>query len=246
LIMTMSTPSDSNQHPTLSIIIPVYNEERTIAAVVEKVKEVDLGDLNREIVIVDDCSTDGSRAEIERIVAASKEPIKTHFTFLNCGKGAAIRAGLKCSTGDLIIFQDADLELDPSEHTKLLAPILDGSADVVYGSRFRNRENNRGFPKSTRFANWALAVLTNLLYKTRITDMETCYKAFRREVIDGVRLRALEFEIEPELTARISQRGYKIHEVPISYKPRTQAEGKKMRYIEGVQAIYMLIYCKFR
>lgn len=226
----------------LSIIIPAYNERQTIGQVLKKVREVDIGNVEKEIIIVDDSSTDGSREEILRAQQINPKTTKVHLSFINLGKGASIRVGLKYATGDIIIIQDADLELDPQEYRKLIDPILQRKADVVYGSRFLKK--NRNIPFRTRISNSLLTALTNMLYGTRLTDMETAYKAFRKEVMKGIRLRALEFEIEPEITARISQKGYRIHEVPIGYNPRTKEEGKKISFIDGVEAVYTLLRCK--
>lgn len=228
----------------LSIIIPVYNERQTIGEVLRKVREVNLGDIEKEIIVIDDSSTDGSREKILGEQKLDPRTTKVHLSFINLGKGASIRLGLRYATGDIIIIQDADLELDPQEYSKIIEPIVEGKTKVVYGSRFLQK--NKNIPLKTRFANCCLTSLTNLLYGTQLTDMETAYKAFRREVIDGIRLRALEFEFEPEITARIIQRGYQIHEVPIAYRPRTKEEGKKMRAVMGIEAVYALFHCLIR
>ncbi len=228
----------------LSIIIPVYNEQQTIGEVLRKVRAVKLGNIEKEIVVVDDSSTDGSREMILKEKKLDPQTTKIHLSFINLGKGASIRLGLRYATGEIIIIQDADLELDPREYSKIIMPIVQGKAEVVYGSRFLKK--NQNIPFKTRFANYFLTFLTNLLYGTRLTDMETAYKAFRRKVVDGLRLRALEFEFEPEITARIIQRGYQIYEVPIGYKPRTKEEGKKMSAVMGIEAVYTLFHCKLR
>lgn len=227
----------------LSIIIPVYNEFQTIGQVIKKVRKVNLDGVEKEIIVVDDSSTDGSREEILKAQKIAPKTTKVHLSFINLGKGASIRVGLKYAKGDIIIIQDADLELDPNEYTKIITPIIKGEADVVYGSRFLKK--NRNIPAKTRLANYFLTFITNVLYGTKLTDMETAYKAFRREVIEGIRLKALDFEIEPEITARIVQKGYEIHEVPISYRPRTKDEGKKMKYSMGIEAVYTLLRCKY-
>lgn len=228
----------------LSIIIPAYNERQTIGAVLKKVREVKLENIQKEIIVVDDSSTDGTREEILHAQKIDPSTTKVHLSFINLGKGASIRVGLKYATGDVIIIQDADLELDPNEYSKIITPIIEGVVDVVYGSRFLKKNPNISL--KTRLANLFLTSLTNLLYGTNLTDMETAYKAFRREVIQDIRLRALEFEIEPEITARIAQKGYRIHEVPIGYKPRSKEAGKKISYIDGIEAIYTLFRCKLR
>ena len=230
---------------TLSIVIPVYNERQTIAEVLKKVREVDIGKLKKEIIIVDDGSTDGSREEIVKQKKLDPLTTKVHLSLINLGKGAAVRIGLKFSTGNYIIIQDADLELDPAEYKKILKPILLGKAKVVYGSRFLGNKN-KNISLRTRLGNLGLTWLTNILYGSNLTDMETAYKAFSRDVIEDIRLRALEFELEPEITARILQRGYKIHEVAVKYQPRSAEEGKKLRITDGLEALYTLLQCKWR
>jgi glycosyltransferase involved in cell wall biosynthesis len=226
----------------LSIIIPVYNERQTIGEVIRKVREVKLDNIEKEIIIVDDSSTDGSQEEILKFQKLDPKTTKVHLSFINLGKGASIRVGLKYAAGEVIIIQDADLELNPNEYHKILHPILNGEADVVYGSRFLKK--NKNIPLKARLGNYFLTRLTNLLFGAKLTDMETAYKAFRKQVLSGIRLRSLEFEFEPEITARILQKGYEIKEVPISYNPRTKEEGKKISYIMGVEAVLTLLRCK--
>ncbi len=228
---------------TLSIVIPVYNEQSTIKEVIERVLAVDLAAIQKEIIISDDGSTDGSVEIIERERLAHSDLVKVHASVINLGKGAAIRFGFKYASGDVIIIQDADLELDPNEYVKLLQPILQGQADVVYGSRFKAR--NRNIALKTRLANRFLTGLTNLLYGSRLTDMETAYKVFRADVIKSLRLRCVGFDIEPEITAKLLKAGYTIYEVPISYNPRTTQEGKKISWRDGIEAIYTLLKYKF-
>jgi dolichol-phosphate mannosyltransferase len=225
----------------LSIIIPVYNEEQTIATVVERVRAVDLGAIEKEIIVANDGSDDGTQRAIEAVPVNDAMPLRILESPINLGKGAAIRLGLKYATGDVILTQDADLELDPNEYGALLAPIRDG-ADVVYGSRFLRPVG--GISRRTRLANRLLTWLTNLLYGARLTDMETGYKVFRREVLRKIKLRAVGFDFEPELTAKLLLAGYRIVEVPISYNPRRRDEGKKIRWTDGVDAVYVLL--KFR
>ena len=226
----------------LSIIIPVYNEEQTIVEVIDRVWAVDLGDLEREVIIANDGSSDGTR----RAIAASRwvdDPrVKSYDSPINLGKGAAVRLGLAFATGDILLVQDADLELDPNEYGRLLAPILNGSADVVYGSRFLQPTSHVALRR--RVANRFLTLLTNVLFGARLTDMETAYKVFRRDVIKGLRLRCVGFDFEPEVTAKVLRAGFRIVEVPIGYKPRRVDEGKKLRWIDGVDAIYTLIKCR--
>jgi glycosyltransferase involved in cell wall biosynthesis len=226
----------------LSIIIPVYNEEQTIDEVISRVAAVDLHGIEKEIVIANDGSTDGTRRIIDERAWPVDVPVTVHHSPINLGKGAAVRLGLAFARGDILLVQDADLELDPNEYSRLLEPLLAGRADVVYGSRFLARSAR--LPRRTRLANRALTLFTNLLFGSRLTDMETAYKVMRREALAGVRLRAVGFDIEPELTARLLLAGRRIAEVPISYKPRRQDEGKKLRWIDGVDAVYMLLKCR--
>lgn len=216
----------------LSVLIPVYNEESTIGEVIARVAAVPI---DKEVIIVDDGSTDRS-AEIVR--AHGSRVRHLHASRLNLGKGAAIRVGLTYATGDIAIIQDADLELDPNEYDRILAPIVKGDAAVVYGSRFR-QEN--AIPYRTRLANRVLTTLTNLLYGGELTDMETAYKAFRLDVIRGIRLTSMRFEIEPEITAKLLRAGHRIFEVPITYRPRTHEEGKKIGVRDGLLAIWTLL-----
>jgi glycosyltransferase involved in cell wall biosynthesis len=227
----------------LSVIIPVYNEEQTIQEVLERVAAVDLGGVAMEIVIANDGSTDGTRRAIDDRRLPPELPVHVYHSPINLGKGAAVRMGLAFATGDVLLIQDADLELDPAEYTRLLEPILAGRADVVYGSRFLSRTNR--VTAKTRTANRLLTTLTNVLFGGRLTDMETAYKVMRKEALEGLRLRCVGFDIEPELTARLLRAGRRIVEVPISYRPRTEDEGKKMRWIDGVDAIYTLFKCRF-
>ena len=227
----------------LSIIIPVYNEEQTIGAVVERVLAVDLGPIEKEIIISNDGSSDGTRDAIDDSRWAGDPRIRRYHNQFNLGKGAAVRLGLHHATGDLLLIQDADLELDPQEYGSLIAPILEGLTDVVYGSRFLSPTHRISL--RTRVANRALTTLTNALFLARLTDMETAYKVFRREALAGIRLRCVGFDFEPELTAKLLRAGRRILEVPIGYHPRTAQEGKKIRWTDGVDAIYVLLKCRF-
>jgi len=226
----------------LSVIIPVYNEEQTIHEVLERVAAVELGSIEKEIVIANDGSTDGTRRVIDERRLPPNLPVHVYHSPINLGKGAAVRMGLAFATGDVLLIQDADLELDPNEYSALLKPIADGRADVVYGSRFLAPTGR--VPTKTRAANRFLTILTNLLFGGRLTDMETAYKVMRREALEGVRLRCVGFDIEPELTAKLLLAGRRIVEVPISYNPRRVDEGKKMRWVDGVDAIYTLLKCR--
>jgi glycosyltransferase involved in cell wall biosynthesis len=226
----------------LSIIIPVYNEEQTIREVIDRVWLVDLGGLDREVIIANDGSSDGTRLAIDASRWSNDPRVKTYNSPINLGKGAAVRFGIGMATGDILLVQDADLELDPNEYGRLLAPILDGRTDIVYGSRFLNPTGRIAFRR--RVANQFLTVLTNMLFGARLTDMETAYKVFRREAIEGIQLRCVGFDFEPEITAKLLRAGRRILEVPIGYQPRRADEGKKIRWIDGVDAIYTLIKCR--
>ena len=220
----------------LSIIIPVYNEERTIQEELRRVRAVDI---EKEIVVVDDGSTDRTPDLLDRDAG----PLIVHHAEVNRGKGAAIRTGIGYVSGDIVIIQDADLELDPAEYPRLVRPILEGRSQVVYGSRFRSR--NRGVPSLTMLANKLLVGFANLLYGSTLTDMETAYKVFRREVLKSVPLRCVGFEFEPEVTAKLLRRKYRIVEVPITYCPRSREEGKKIRWVDALRAIWALLRYRF-
>jgi dolichol-phosphate mannosyltransferase len=228
----------------LSIIIPVYNEEQTISQIVERVLAVDLGEIQKEIIIADDGSSDGTRDAIASSRWATDPRIRVYQSEINLGKGAAVRVGLKFASGDILLIQDADLELDPQEYGALLAPILAGASDVVYGSRFLKPTSRVSL--RTRLGNAALTGLTNLLFRGQLTDMETAYKVFRREVLEGIRLRCVGFDFEPELTAKLLRSGRRILEVPIGYHPRRVDEGKKIRWVDGVDAAFTLLKCRFQ
>ncbi len=233
----------TEQNSKVSIIIPVYNEQSTIGEVIDRVCAVELGGLEKEIIIADDGSLDDTPAIIAEKHKQHPCITKVHTSLINLGKGAAIRFGLEFTRGDIILIQDADLELDPEELPALLAPILSGEADAVYGSRFRMRSSN--IPLRTRLANRFLTLFTNLLYGSKLTDMATAYKVFRSEVIKGLKLRSARFEFEPEVTAKLLLAGYKIVEVPISYNPRTVDEGKKVGWIDGIEYVHTLLKYRF-
>ena len=219
----------------LSVVIPVYNEVRTIEEVVARVRAIPL---EKEILIVDDGSTDGTRQRLEDIVR--HDDVKVLYHERNKGKGAALRTGFAAATGDVVIIQDADLEYDPRDYRTLLEPILDGRADVVYGSRFL------GGPHRVLFfwhyvGNRALTLMSNALSNLNLTDMETGYKVFRREILNDLPLRSNRFGFEPEFTVKIAKRMLRVYEVPISYSGRTYAEGKKITWRDGVVAIFALL-----
>jgi len=223
----------------LSIIIPMYNEESTIGQVLDEIAGVDLGSITREIIAVDDGSTDRSAKIVQQFAERSPLDVNLVISPGNQGKGAAIRQGLEHITGDIVLIQDADTEYDPQDYPKLLAPILSGQAQVVYGTRFHRRIKGIALPN--RLANWILPRLANLLYGTTLTDEATAYKVFTAELIKSVNLRCVGFEFCPEVTAKVARAGYKIYEVPISYQPRSTQAGKKIRWTDGVIAIWTLI-----
>jgi glycosyltransferase involved in cell wall biosynthesis len=224
----------------LSVIVPVYNERNTVAEVVARARSVELP-LERELVVVDDGSTDGTR-DILPALADSKVRVVLHEA--NQGKTAAIRTGLAHATGDLVLIQDADLEYDPEDWTALLAPILAGRSRVVYGSRFSGQRRNMLFWSTA--GNRFLCLVTNLLYNSRLSDVETCYKLFDRAVIDGIPLRSERFGFEPEVTATLLRAGEPILEVPISYVGRTRQEGKKISWRDGLETLQILVRVRLR
>lgn len=224
--------------PLLSVIMPVYNERETLSEILAQVRAVDL---EKEIVVVDDGSTDGSRAILRE--EERKGDLKVFYHEANKGKGAAVRTGLEHASGDVIIIQDADLEYDPREYPKLLEPILIGEVEVVYGSRSLVFKETMFFLQS--LGNKIVTLVTNLLYGIALSDMETCYKVFRAEVIKSIPLRSRRFEFEPEITAKLLKRGYRIHEVPISYQGREYHEGKKLTWRDGIMALWTLVKYRF-
>ena len=227
----------------LSVIIPVYNEKRTVLKVIDKVKKVNINNVVKEMIVVDDFSTDGTRDILKKINSRS---IRIFFHKKNMGKGAAIKTGLKHASGGIILIQDADLEYNPEEYKKLLKPIINNKAEVVYGSRLEAiRKDIKNMYKLHYIGNLFLTLMTNLLYGAKITDMETGYKVFRKEVIKKINLRANRFDFEPEITAKMLKNGYKIHEVPISFAGRKFEQGKKITWIDGVKAAYYLIKYRF-
>ena len=227
----------------ISVIIPAHNEERTIAEIIRRVKVVNL---TKEIIVIDDASTDKTGHILDRVSQEqdSGNPIKVIRHLQNQGKGAAIRAGLKEASGDIVIIQDADLEYDPQDYAGLIQPIIDGKTCVVYGSRClsKNRISSPGFFLGGKL----LSFLTNLLYQAGITDEPTCYKVFQREVLQNLDLKCRRFEFCPEVTAKVRKRGYKIYEVPIRYYPRKIKEGKKIRFSDGLSAVWTLVKYRFK
>ncbi len=222
-----------------SIIIPIYNEENTIIEILRKIEQATLPNIEKEIIIVDDKSTDGSR----EILAGFSNRYKIIFKEKNEGKGAAVKQGFLSATGDMIIIQDADLEYNPNEYVEMLRPIIEGKADVVYGSRFVGSKPHRVLYFWHYIGNKFLTALSNLFTNLMLSDMETCYKAFNRKALEAIRhkLTAQRFGIEPEITALVAKNKLRIYEVGISYAGRTYQEGKKINWKDGLAAIYYII-----
>lgn len=228
----------------LSIIIPIYNEESTVGEVIAQVLAVDLAGIEKEIIVVNDGSTDGTAKILQKAEERNADLLTVHTSEQNFGKGMAIRAGMNYARGDVILIQDADLELNPKEYGLLLEPILSGKSSVVYGSRFLNPENK--IPWKSRLAQRLLTPLTNLLYGANLTDEATAYKVFRRDVLKNIDLHCVRFEFCPEVTAKVLKHGHTIVEVPISYHPRSKSEGKKLCFLkDGLIAIYTLLKYRF-
>ncbi len=221
---------------TLSIIVPVYNEERTVLPLLKKVRSVKLLGLRKQIIVVNDGSSDGTAAVLKK-VRLPGGLILSHEK--NKGKGAAIRTAIPRTTGDYVVIQDADLEYDPSDYESLLKPLIDGEKDVIYGSRFQGKQE--GFMFWNYVGNKFLTLMTVLLFGTRLTDMETCYKVFRGEILRGLLLRSNRFEFEPEVTAKILKGNYRFGELPITYRGRGSKEGKKITWRDGFSALFTLL-----
>ncbi len=221
----------------LSVVIPCFNEVGTIQQVVDAVKRSPIA--NCEVIVVDDCSTDGTRQLLESQVITGIDQIIYHP--VNKGKGAALRSGFAAATGDIVIVQDADLEYDPQEFPLLIEPILNGKADVVFGSRFQGSRPHRVVYYWHMLGNKFLTTLSNMFTNINLTDMETCYKAFRREIIQSIRIKENRFGFEPEITAKVAKKDCRIYEVGISYYGRTYKEGKKIGWRDGLRAIYCII-----
>ncbi len=225
----------------LSVIIPVFNEKETLEGLVEKVRSVDLSSLNitMEIVVIDDCSQDGTLDVARKLAEEGKIRLLRHDK--NQGKGAALQTGFQGAQGEIVLIQDADLEYDPEEYPKLLRPIIEGKADVVYGSRFMGGEPHRVLYFWHYVGNRFLTLLSSMMTNLNLSDMETCYKVFRTEMLRSIHLKEKRFGFEPEVTARIARLGCRIYEVGISYTGRTYKEGKKINWKDGVRAMWCII-----
>lgn len=223
----------------LSVIMPVFNEKNTIKEIIKKVLAVKI---QKEIIIVDDYSTDGTREMLKKI---KNKNIKVVFHEKNCGKGRAIRTGIKHISGDIVIIQDADLEYDPQDYLKLVEPIVKGETKVVYGTRFPRMKKRPPLLNKFFMANRILTATANILYNAKITDEPTCYKVFDANALKSINLKSERFEFCPEVTAKVRKKGFKIKEIPIAYYPRSVEEGKKIKWNDGFEAIWILIKYRF-
>ena len=230
------------QDYTLSVLIPVYNEVRTLTQLLDRVRDVEI---KKEIILVDDCSTDGTRDLLRDQIEGKYADVKVFYHNVNMGKGAAIRSAIAQATGDYMIVQDADLEYDPREYYTLMEPLLDGRADVVFGSRFLGGGAHRVHLYWHRLGNGFLTMLSNMLTNLNLTDMEVCYKVFKSDVLKSIDLKCNRFDFEPEITAKVAKKHYRVYEVPISYSGRDYSEGKKIGWRDGVQAIWTIIKYRF-
>ena len=223
--------------------MPVYNEAKTILEIIKRVEAAQIGDVHKELIIVDDGSKDGTREVLREL--RQNSPHRFYFHGQNMGKGAALRTALHYATGDIILVQDADLEYDPAEYAELIKPILEGRADVVYGSRLTGGKVARAFNFWHYLGNKLLTLVTNVLYNAILSDMETCYKVFRADVIKNIQIKSNRFDFEPEITAKVLKRKYKLYEMPISYYGRDFSEGKKITWRDGFAAIWALVKYRF-
>ena len=223
----------------ITILIPVHNEVTTLRQILETVENADFWGLEKEIILIDDCSDDGTKVIYPCL------PYKVLYHEVNQGKGASLRDGFKEATGDIIIIQDADLEYDPVDYKDLIKLILDGKADVAYGSRLNGGKPSRAFMFHHLLGNTLLTFLTNVLYNTTLTDMETCYKAFRADFIKDIEMKSNRFDFEPEITAKVLKKGARLYELSISYYGREFAEGKKITWKDGFHALWALIKFRF-
>lgn len=225
----------------ITVLIPVFNEVNTLNKILQKVEDADFCGLEKEIILIDDFSTDGTKELYESI----KDKYKILYHEKNLGKGAALRTGFEHTTGDIVVIQDADLEYDPVDYKPLIQLILDDKADVAYGSRLSGGKPSRSFMFTHLLGNKLLTLMTNILYNTTLTDMETCYKAFKADFIKGIKIKSNRFDFEPEITAKVLKKGARLYELPISYYGREYNEGKKITWKDGIHAIFALIKFRF-
>lgn len=225
----------------ITILIPVFNEVNTLKEILKKVEEANFCGLEKEIILIDDYSTDGTKELYKEL----GDKYKIFYHDKNMGKGAALRTGFEHVSGDITVIQDADLEYDPVDYEPLIKLILDGKADVAYGSRLSGGKPSRSFMFTHLLGNKLLTLITNVLYNTTLTDMETCYKAFKTEFIKGIKIKSNRFDFEPEITAKVLKKGARLYELPISYYGREYAEGKKITWRDGIHAIWALVKFRF-
>jgi len=225
---------------TIDIIVPVYNEERFLEDVIRILEETDFCGLEKNLIFVNDCSTDSSKEILEKY---PQYKVLNHTK--NLGKGAAVATGIKNSSSDIVVIQDADLEYNPKDYQSILPYIINNEADVVYGSRLATANVKSSFIILSFLANKFLTFLTNILYNCKITDMETCYKAFKRDIIKDINIKSHRYDFEVEITAKIAKKGIKIIEIPISYQSRSYKEGKKISWKDGIHAVFALFYYRF-
>lgn len=225
----------------ITVLVPIFNEVNTLRIILKKIEEAHFCGLEKEIILIDDFSTDGTREILEEI----KDKYKIFYHDFNQGKGAALRTGFKHVTGDIVVIQDADLEYDPVDYEPLIRLILEDKADVVYGSRLTGSMPSRSFMFTHLLGNKVLTLLTNVLYNTTLTDMETCYKAFKSDFIKDIEIKSNRFDFEPEITAKVLKKGARLYELPISYYGREYTEGKKITWKDGIHAIKALIKYRF-
>ncbi len=225
----------------VSILIPVYNEINTLEKILEKVEQASFAGLEKEIILVDDCSTDGTREILKNL----EGKYKVLYHEYNQGKGAALRTAFSAVTGDIAVIQDADLEYDPNDYEGVIKLILDGDADVAYGSRFLDLTHSKTVVQVNFFANKLLTLMSNILFGAKLTDMETCYKAFRTEFIKDIQIKSNRFDFEPEITAKVLKKKARLKEAPITYHGRTFEEGKKITWKDGLHAVFALIKFRF-
>lgn len=228
----------------LSVVIPVYNEKATIADIIRRVKAVDVG-MEKELVLVDDCSTDGTGDILRELEKKGESGCVFAYHEKNQGKGAALRTGFARAGGDVVVVQDADLEYDPNDYKAMLGPIKDGHADVVFGSRFLGGGPHRVVFFWHSVGNRFLTLLSNMMTDMNLTDMEVCYKMFRKEVLNGLKIRENRFGFEPEITAKVARGGWRVYEVPVAYYGRSYSEGKKITWKDGFRALWCIIKYRF-